>query len=599
MFYIKCLNITANHRESKITFAPGLNIIYGPSNTGKSMVLDCIDYLMGAPKHRFDTNLKMEKIQMELDVDGHNVYISREVDTQSFDVYSNVDGIEAGTYKIKGGKKNHAINEVWLKLMGLPADTKIIKTQEGKSQMLTIRTFYHTFLLDEDRVPNKSSIFKGKRGMGENVETSVLTALLYLATGNNYLPKDSFIDKNIKKAKDEGALKIVNRGMRLLEKQISSFDEKLPSLPPDELRNKINQTLTEIGAAKGTLKEALALCRETGEKINGVLRQLAEDEVLMNRNQMLLSQYKADIKRLTFILEGNFISKKMKPVKKCPFCNGELSPENEDNYIEAAIAEEQKIELQVKDLQSVQSSLQEEYNSLEETKTLYINRRNQQEEIIRGELKPKIQQLKEQLDEYRISLRFSAMNAMVDQFLTFFKQERAEVEKNEISTIHLDVKEKFKEIFKKLLDGELDRLLRWCDYQDYVDSYFDVKSCDVVINGHNKKSQDKGFRAFINTLLAIAMENCLKEMGHYSPALFVVDSPILTLKENELRGDEQITEPMKVHLFKYFLKRKDAPQTIIIENEIPQISYENANLIQFTKKKGVGRYGLISEYYEG
>ena len=44
MFYIKWIKITANQKESRIDFAPGLNIIYGPSNTGKSMVLDCIDY---------------------------------------------------------------------------------------------------------------------------------------------------------------------------------------------------------------------------------------------------------------------------------------------------------------------------------------------------------------------------------------------------------------------------------------------------------------------------------------------------------------------------------------------------------------------------
>lgn len=52
MFYIKWLKITANDGESRLMFEPGLNIIYGPSNSGKSMVLDCIDYMMG-PLLRF------------------------------------------------------------------------------------------------------------------------------------------------------------------------------------------------------------------------------------------------------------------------------------------------------------------------------------------------------------------------------------------------------------------------------------------------------------------------------------------------------------------------------------------------------------------
>lgn len=554
--------------------------------------------MMGADTHRFDVNLKVEKIQIGIDVKGESLSISRDINTKSFEVISHVDGIETATYKIKGGKKNPPINDVWMKLLDIPLDTKILKTQEGKPQALTVRTFYHTFIIDEDRIHDKASVLKGKHGLGGKVGTPALTALLYLGTGNNYLPKSAFIDPKIKKAKDEGVLKIVNRGMGFLERQKSSFDDTLPLLQPVELQNKINQTIDEIGAAKGILKEALTSCHEIGEKINKVMRQISEDEVLMNRNQLLLSQYKADIKRLTFIAEGNMVSKKIKKVERCPFCNGELPHEHEEDCIGSAIAEEQKIEIQVKDLQSVQESIQEEYVALEKKKDMLINQRNEQEEKIRGELEPKIRQLKKQLDDFKTSLRFAEMNIMIDQFSTFLKQERDAVENEETTDIHLNVKEKFKEVFKELLDTEVDELLRYCDYQNYLDSYFDIDSYDVVVNGHEKKSQGKGFRAFLNTILAVAMENCLEKMGHYHPALFVVDSPILSLKEKDSKRDSYVTEPMKEHLFRYFLIREDSPQTIVIENEIPSIDYEGANLIHFTKNKGIGRYGLIDGYQE-
>ncbi len=562
------------------------------------MVLDCIDYMMGAGTHRFDINLKVEKIQIGIDVNGESLSISRDINTKSFEVISHVYGIETATYKIKGGKKNPPINDVWMKLLDIPLDTKILKTQEGKPQALTVRTFYHTFIIDEDRIHDKASVLKGKHGLGGKVGTPALTALLYLGTGNNYLPKSAFIDPKIKKAKDEGVLKIVNRGMGFLERQKSSFDDTLPLLQPVELQNKINQTIDEIGAAKGILKEALTSCHEIGEKINKVMRQISEDEVLMNRNQLLLSQYKADIKRLTFIAEGNMVSKKIKKVERCPFCNGELPHEHEEDCIGSAIAEEQKIEIQVKDLQSVQESIQEEYVALEKKKDMLINQRNEQEEKIRGELEPKIRQLKKQLDDFKTSLRFAEMNTMVDQFSTFLKQERDAVENEETTDIHLNVKEKFKEVFKELLDTEVDELLRYCDYQNYLDSYFDIDSYDIVVNGHEKKSQGKGFRAFLNTILAVAMENCLEKMGYYHPALFVVDSPILSLKEKDSKRDSYVTEPMKEHLFRYFLIRKNSPQTIVIENEIPSIDYEGANIIHFTKNKGIGRYGLIDGYQE-
>ena len=45
-FYIKKLMVSGGgHHTSVIDFKPGLNFILGPSNTGKSLVMDCLDYV--------------------------------------------------------------------------------------------------------------------------------------------------------------------------------------------------------------------------------------------------------------------------------------------------------------------------------------------------------------------------------------------------------------------------------------------------------------------------------------------------------------------------------------------------------------------------
>ena len=64
MFYIKriILHTGENDAISTVELGPGLNIIYGESNTGKSLIRDCIDYLTGASTHRFDSKLKINKI---------------------------------------------------------------------------------------------------------------------------------------------------------------------------------------------------------------------------------------------------------------------------------------------------------------------------------------------------------------------------------------------------------------------------------------------------------------------------------------------------------------------------------------------------------
>lgn len=43
----------------------------------------------------------------------------------------------------------------------------------------------------------------------------------------------------------------------------------------------------------------------------------------------------------------------------------------------------------------------------------------------------------------------------------------------------------------------------------------------------------------------------------------------------------------------YGCSTSEGIQTIVIENEIPEIDYSNVNLIHFTKNANTGRYGFL------
>ena len=51
-FYIEKLIVSGGWRkDTVIDFKPGLNFILGPSNTGKSLIMECLDYVFGfSPK---------------------------------------------------------------------------------------------------------------------------------------------------------------------------------------------------------------------------------------------------------------------------------------------------------------------------------------------------------------------------------------------------------------------------------------------------------------------------------------------------------------------------------------------------------------------
>lgn len=595
MFYIKKLSITTNDKISQLSFIPGVNIVFGPSNTGKSLIVECINYLLGAKKNNFDSKLNIQKVAMTVNVGGKDLYVSREIDSSKFEVGGNVEGITSGSYVL--GKGKNCIFKVWLKIMGIPYGTKIYSTQARKIQQLTLRTFYHIFLISEDRVHDKAPILIAPRSMG----IATLCALLFLGTGNNYITNESSKDLRIKKAQNQSIVSLVNRGFSFLEQEKSRVNQDGLLLDVDELKHEIDRTLNEIGAAEGTLKDTLDSCRIIGEKISDLFDRLAEDEVLMNRNEHLLSQYKSDIQRLTFVVEGSNVTDQAKILDKCPFCDTVLVQKAKKHpskgFIESAVIEEREIEKQVNDVLSVQRSLLEEHQGLKREIQEKSTIRQQLDEKIRCELEPQIKRLKEQLDVYQEALKTAEVNNMIGKFSKFLNGERKNAEAQDVETV-FKAKDKFKEVFEEPLNEELGRLLKCCEYQDYVNSYFNFKDLDVVVNGHSKRSQGKGFRAFLNTIVAMAIQNCIAKMGKYQPSLFIVDSPILSLKEKDSAESIRISGPMKKHLFQYFMDRNPSPQSIIIDNEIPDIDYKDANLIQFTKEKGNGRYGLIDGYYD-
>ena len=86
MYYIKKFIISSQNEAgekvvSTLELAPGLNIIYGPSNTGKTLILDCVDFMLGGDARRlYKPALRIVAVTMLLDVDGAEVSLYRELD---------------------------------------------------------------------------------------------------------------------------------------------------------------------------------------------------------------------------------------------------------------------------------------------------------------------------------------------------------------------------------------------------------------------------------------------------------------------------------------------------------------------------------------
>lgn len=586
-FYISKIFFTGSHVEtSSIDLIDGLNIICGPSDTGKSYIAECFDFMFGGNIKDFPIGLETgyNSIHMIIVTYNGNITLERYFEKNVITVSSSNPDFESDDYSISGTKKN--INSLWLQLIGMDSNVKIIKNEETyERQFLTFRSILHTLCIKEENVFQKDSIMY-KRSF--NNKTALLSSLLYMITGNIF---ETSIQKDSKKSKEvqkKAVQDYMNSNLSYLadrKAELSEYNE--PSV--NDVQQKINSILYEISETEGAISIAITQSKNLSNEIYKVNDQLAECDMLVNRFNVLRSQYQSDIKRLTFIVEGDIHKSNIPEVIKCPFCNGELEKEKKESCIEAAHAELEKILPQITDLEDAEIDVLNELDDLQKKSSELSFKHAKIETIINTELRPKITNLRILLDDYRRSIEVHHEYSVIKNLETNMTESFYFIDDGDELDFKFKPTEYFSEDICKQLNSILGDILEKCHFTHYSNSYFDLNTFDVIVNGKAKKKFGKGYRAFLNTTVAMTFMIYLSSVGKFSPTFLLIDSPILSLKEK----DEAVSDGMKSSLFQYMVDNQKYGQTIIIENAIPDINYKNANIINFTKDEKNGRYGLF------
>ncbi len=613
MYYIKKFVISSKNKDgekvvSTLDLAPGLNIVYGPSNTGKTLVLDCVDFMLGGDARRlYKPALRITAITMHLDVDGAEVSLYRELDDAKKNdivVVSKAPGIDSGTYTVGAKTKDKdTISSLWLKLMGIDQDVKIIRQiEDALEQTLTVRTFYHFFVINENRISGENSILKsGGQTFTKNIPVPTITSLIYLAKELTYISpaETQKTPSKIIKVKRATARDIVDGSVNAIRERESTGIQDDDPCTAAEIQIEINEILEQISAAEDSLRQTTDRDQKVTRKLIEISSTIAESTILKNRYDALRTQYESDMRRLTFIAEADLHRDGIPKLDHCPFCNGELPKEKTQSCLDAAIAEADKIELRIKDLQYADEALTKELSRLQRQKEGLLREQQQVQAAIRGELRPQVEELRDKLVAFTAALEKAKSKEMIRYFTEVLNDQLLRINDEDEFSIDFDVRGKIREVLQEPLERLLTEILEKCNYDNYVGSRFDEEMCDVVVNGSEKLSQGQGFRAFLNTVMALAVQEMLNEFNLHMPHLLVMDSPILSLKEREEDvGTEITSDSMRGGLFQYMIDHEENRQTIILENEIPPLDYSTANIIHFTRNPGRDRYGLIEGYQD-
>lgn len=588
-FYIEKIIVTGSGKtDSIIELSNGVNIIYGPSNTGKTYIVKCIDYMFGSEREPIDISTGYQYIKIIVRTQCGTITMSRKIGENKIEVSSNDNNVPSGKYATKASRTNYdkTINSVWLSLIGINDLHLVISNENYKKQILSWRTFSHMFMLTETKIISEySAILSGR----DTSNTAVIASLIFLLSGQDFAETETKDTKEIKEAKKNAVKAYINKELFRLSERNQELLAQLKENPNIDIAVEIEKIMAEISTNEKRINSSI----EENQKILAQLYEknenLSECNVLLNRYDELTTQYDADLKRLNFIVDGE-ANLNASFSTHCPFCDGEVVVKKNQNYIDAAKSDYKKIKLQAKDLESASKELRSEKLSLEQEIGTLMAKKKSIEDLIEKELKPQVFNLKEKLSAYKDAIE---CQKEIDILKKLSEQKTADMIENdtdEESELKFKVKEHLDYSFINELSNGIKSFLENCNYDNLLSVIFDKADMDIVINGKKKSSNGKGYNAYFNSVVAIVLSRYMESKAKYSPDFLVLDSPILSLKEKETKKP---SETMRNTLFENIVNNQKGIQTIVIENEILEINYKDANIIHFTKEKNNGRYGFL------
>ena len=601
-FYIKKVIARSDKKETaEVTFEKGLNIIQGRSDTGKSCVVKCIEFVFGGNqkllKTPFAPSSEYNEATVIIGTDTGDVSISRKVGKNQVTVASDVAGIENGSYTLKytPSSKKPALNKVMMQLLGIPGEPKVPVNERFEAKHLTWTTILRLFYVKEGRIDEEASIMEPQ----ENYEkTPFMSGLLYMLSGRDFSEMDPQTKKEIRQARREAVEDYVRKKIKSASDRKEKLDASMAAFDGVDVEAKIAEMVADLCNTEAEISSALEKSKTLLAEIMELENKAAEVSVLLGRYDHLRSQYKADVQRLTFIVEGDIETGKMPQVSTCPFCEGIVPVRSRKSYIDSSKAELARIIAQLKGLDSTEADLRSQQGEILHNLTALREKRTSIEDLVSQELQPKADELTAAIEQYRAYIQLSREVQLVAEFAKTWNDDLdglaiADTEEGEKAKYR--PKEYFDQEFQTAMSNFADEILRECQYQNLVTARFNMTSFDIEVNGEPKgSSHGKGYRSYLNTVVALMFRRYLSEHALYNPHLLIVDTPLHGFDE------ENAPDSMKAGLYSYFLRHQEG-QLIIIENldHMPPLDYEagGANVITFTKKIGEGRYGFLNEVH--
>jgi DNA repair ATPase RecN len=302
-------------KEASLSFTKGVNLIIGSSDSGKSYIFQCIDYLLGAgdcPKTDIPESNGYSDAFLQIKTNDNKVFtihrnlksVSKVTITESvFEKHL------ISTKRILGTKngtlEGENISDFLLNLIDIK-DVSLKTNASNKTRMISFRDISHLTLIDETKIITEGSPVYYSNG-NYGALTGEKSAFKHLLTGHNDSELIEQEEKKVFESRIKGKIEYIDTLVLSKNEKIAELQESVSNLTSEQINKKISQLLENLNKSTNTI-ENLTKAREIKyvdfqkEKSNNL-----RDRETLKRFYLLYDHYKNDLNRLNFILEGDFL----------------------------------------------------------------------------------------------------------------------------------------------------------------------------------------------------------------------------------------------------------------------------------------------------
>ncbi|MFI7856728.1 hypothetical protein ACIF8Z_06950 [Pseudomonas promysalinigenes] len=572
--------------DASIVFEAGGNIVAGESDTGKSYLLGCLDYIFGADemKKRIPEAEPYSNLYVQFENKAGDI-LTLERHLSGGDLASHTCAVKdiqgpGDPLKPKRTGKNKArdVTEVLFKFAGLN-EAVLRKNDRGEVQRLTIRQYLPVFLVDEIAIIDERSPVLGKSGYGE---TSRKRMFAHMLTGKD--------DTSVVAAeKSEIAQAKLNAQLGLIAGLLEPIEYRMQQSPlaDEDSIEKVEFAIAQLSASHSEITgERARLQAERTEKtitLNRAKSQVVAADELLARYHLLEDRYDSDLQRLDFVTEGAHFFDGLQEVT-CPLCEQPMTSDHAHArqqsvkaIYESAKAEASKIigqrgdlALAIKSLENIRSTRLSEVTSSDKALALT-------DQKIMEVISPALRESSERL-EVLVARRVEL--------------ERQKADEDQASTLRL-IRAKLERMFDdepgkisweelpstalRALCREIEVVLKEWEWKGEGRVEFDQKEFDIIVDGQSRQSHGKGVRAVLHTAFTIALLRFCKINNLPHPGVIVIDSPLTSYKKGKPGGakDGPIDAGMELAFWRSLKAIDPGIQVIVVENKEPPAEVAN------------------------